>query len=622
VFSAAPETSCRGSSSTWLQGQVECAQVKVCSSANPTMCAQVALRTEVSNDRVFPDEVLVSLDAGVTNFAVAVRPLPGVTEYDISLVAYGDRVGSTNEIIASGRATRVQLNASGPINILLSPTNDPRDLRPSSPGPSCPGGEGAASVRRAFHQAVALPSGDVLLIGGIEVPAAGIPVGGGTAGLLTGSNLVQVFTPGADAVQAVTIAGAAEQFSRALFEARWIGRDGDEERIRLFGGVTGSGRVAFSTNLSTVAPVTAMAGAMTAPVVDALYNPTTRTLRVAGEALSVFETTAVETVLSVSPYTPQPSQGVYGTAATGGRFAVVSSPSSTIDVPLRARRGATLSPFGMGWLVYGGNTTDPVGMREAERFALLSPMGMMTTATYPAGITNSAFHTATALDFDPTARGDEMLVFVGGLPVSDANVAPFSPAAEATASPVRGVRLVAGNVESLGGTVTDSAIERAFHTATLVALEGGRGRIIVVGGTTTQNTGLAQRLVATDNAFEINVDRTTASMTRTDLHPLRIRRFGHTATYLPSTQRLLITGGLTGGPPGSMGEEDNSVLMSAEEPEMIYLGTMEGRLCGAVSSDAGSASDARMSSTDAGPTPDSGDAGMSSMPDAFGPDAR
>jgi hypothetical protein len=288
----------------------------------------------------------------------------------------------------------------------------------------------------------------------------------------------------------------------------------------------------------------------------------------------------------------------------------VSNTPSTIDVPLRARRGATLSPFGMGWLVYGGNTTDPVGMREAGRFALLGAMGMMTTATFPAGITNSAFHTATALDFDPTARGDEMLVFVGGLPVSDANVAPFPPAADATASPVRGVRLVAGNVESLGGTVTDTAIERAFHTATLVALEGGRGRIIVVGGTTTQTTGGERRLVPTNNAFEISVDRTTATMTRTDLHPLNARRFGHTATYLPSTQRLLITGGLTGD------TEENRNLIFAEEPEMIYLGTMEGRLCGAVSSDAGSTSDARMSSTDAGPTPDSGDAGMSSMPDA------
>ena len=59
------------------------------------------------------------------------------------------------------------------------------------------------------------------------------------------------------------------------------------------------------------------------------------------------------------------------------------------------------------------------------------------------------------------------------------------------------------------------------------------------------------------------------------------------------------------------------ILEFADEPEMIYLGPLEGYDCQAALLDAGSSPDARMMSLpDAGPVADTGDAGMMSMSDA------
>ena len=613
----APEAGC-DSSREWLL-DVGCFQITVCPQAgeSETACAQVAPEGAIENPAAAGRSLVVGVRGNTFGFSVAA--LPNVA-YNVEVTAYTAAAGSA---LAVGQARGVRFSRGGPmVEVMLSPTTNSW---------TCPGGLGTRRIERAFHQAVALPNGDVLLIGGIG-SGVSLATTNPSAALLTGDSVVQVFTPGSDALETVRIEGDAGTFSRALFEARWIAREGNLERIRLFGGVTGSGRVSFLLNNLTLGLISATPGAAEAPVVDVLYNPVDRSISVVNASVSDIITTAVETPIEVAPGLafPQPRHGVWGHAGLAGRFAIIDTTPTAVDVPNVARRFGTLSRFNTGWLAYGGNTADMMGTREAGRFALVSATGMMMASTFPAEIRDTAFHTATTVDFTPGMPGDEALVFVGGIPISDLASAPFvlaTDSALAAGAPVRGVRRVAGAVEALTGTVVDPEVERVFHTATVDA----RGRIIVVGGTVVGGNDRT-RLHATGTAYAVTVDA-MGQISQTAIPSLRCPRFGHAATLLP-TGRLLVTGGLTtaeprdvvdGAPrcpaaePRNVGDLERSSLDLISEPEMLFVAERPERFdCDLLAFDAGPPDAAVMSTIDARAGADAGvrDAGMSMMSDA------
>lgn len=578
----APEAAC-GSSTTWLR-DVGCFQITVCPEAgqDTTECAQVAPQGAISN----PDAVGRSLVVGVRGdqFGFSVAADSSVS-YNVEVTAF---TATTGNALAMGQARGVRFSRGGPmVEVMLSPMTDSW---------TCPGGIGTRRIERAFHQAVALPSGEVLLIGGInrgvEISAMMLNP---AAALIEGENAVEVFQPGADTLEFVTVVGDATTFSRALFDARWIARDGNVDRIRLFGGVSGTGRVAFSLNSLSAGPVAASGTSLPPAIVDVLYDRVARTITVDETPVSMVPVTAVESTIGALPSLsrPQTSQGVYGNAGMAGRFAIVNTPPmiSTVDVPMEARRGGTLSRFGAGWLVYGGNdmTVQMMSMRDAG-LALLSATGTLTVATFPATLEPSAFHTATPVELSATSTtlGDEAIIFVGGIPLSPTSDAPLY---EPTVSPglgVRGVRMVGATIEALTGTITDPVRERAFHTATLDAQD----RVVVIGGTVLpRETPMVTntRLASTATAYAIRV--VGGVMQQEVIASLRQGRFGHATTLLP-TGRLLVTGGLRSGVGGA--------YEIVGEPEMLFVARRPAALdCSIVDADAGAPNDAAMSTLDA-----------------------
>lgn len=592
----APEAAC-GSPTTWLR-DVGCVQITVCPEAgqDTTECAQVAPQGAISN----PDAVGRALVVGVRGdqFGFSVAADSSVS-YNVEVTAF---TATSGNALAMGQARGVRFSRGGPmVEVMLSPLTDEW---------TCPGGIGTRRVERAFHQAVALPSGEVLLIGGIN---RGVEINAmmpnPSAALIEGENAVEVFNPGADTLEFVTVVGDASTLSRALFDARWIARNGNIDRIRLFGGVGGTGRVAFSLRSLSAGPVAASGALLPLSIVDVLYDRVARTITVDETPVSMVSTTAVESTVGASPLLsrPQTSHGVYGNAGMAGRFAIVNTPPmiSTVDVPMEARRGGTLSRFGAGWLVYGGNdmTVQTMSNRDAG-LALLSATGTLTVATFPATLAPSAFHTATPVELSATSTtlGDEAIIFVGGFPLSPTSDAPLFEPMLSPGLGVRGVRRVGATIEALTGTITDPVRERAFHTATLDAQD----RVVVVGGTVLpRETPLVTntRLASTATAYAIRL--VGGVMQQEVIASLRQGRFGHATTLLP-TGRLLVTGGLRSGTGGTY------EIVAA--PEMLFVGRRPTALdCSVVDADAGARDAAMMSTFDArsGADAASVDAGLS-----------
>ncbi len=599
----APETTC-SSARDWLN-DVGCFRVTVCPEVGQdvTECAQVAPEGAIANPEMAGRELVVGVRGTAFGFSVAAAQN---VAYNVEITAYTARSGS---VLAMGQARGVRFSRGGPnIEVMLSPV----DTRAWT----CPGGLGERRIERAFHQAVALPTGEVLLIGGInrgfEINAMMLNP---SSGLLDGERVVEVFSPGADTLDPVAVVGDASTFSRALFDARWIARDGNVDRIRLFGGVGGTGRVAFSLNSLSAGPVASTGTSVTPPIVDVLYDRVARTITVDRE-ISMVPTTAVESTIGAAPLLdrPQNSQGIYGNAGMNGRFAIVNTPPmiSTVDVTMEARRGGTLSRFGPGWLVYGGNdmVVQPMSMRDSG-VALLSALGTITAATFPPELEPSAFHTATPVELSTSTAtsGDEALVFVGGIPLSPTSDAPLFEPSMSPGLGVRGVRMVGGLIQPLTGSITDPVRERSFHTATVDA----QGRVVVVGGAVLPRESpmvTTTRLTSSDSAFAIRVS-STGVMTQEAIATLQHARFGHATTLLP-TGRLLVTGGLSN-------EASAGMYTLVGEPEMLFVATPPaGYDCDLLTQDAGPADAAMTSPLDARVGTDAGilDAGMSMISDA------
>ncbi|MBX7196039.1 MAG: hypothetical protein K1X94_28545 [Sandaracinaceae bacterium] len=575
-----------------------CVEVRVCESDHPSTCVSVA---PVGGPYPMPEEpgqtlLVVPIVGGVLRFDV--RAAVGTT-YDVDVLAFSE---ATSRVIAAGHANNVTLGGETTV-LQLYPTD----------GWACPTVSDTEMVlRRAFHQTVALSNGDALLIGGItfERSATGLSLIAGTptAGLVDAEHSVLVWDAHDQQLYPVTITGGdGAGLARVMFDARWVERtvpDG-RERVRLFGGVTGTSSLTFASSSTSQYPVHVSDGAELANVLDILYDPATRSMEI------VERDTPLPSVVE-SLREPLPTDGVdsfaalvgpsSGPAETVTSFGTASDSISAGAALPSARRGATLTGLGArGFIVYGGNVADMGAAQDTGRALVLSPSGTLLPVTLPASLAISALHTASVIDSDT-------VLFVGGLGLTGASVGP------ATGPVVRAYELA-----SSGSALTEVAItgaetsERIYHTATTYrAPDAARSSVVVVGGSTRTSS----QLQPLDSAYVVDLD---ASPPIRALPSLRVPRLGHAAVLLRGGT-VLVTGGLRRGDPPpmctGMSCERTSSLYLVEEIEILAVRPPHAALsCAEAGADAGvSTPDAAArpdaaTASDAGATSDAASAG-------------
>lgn len=606
--------------------EIGCVQIQVCESDDPDRCIAVA---PVGGPYPAPEDdgvtsVLVPVAGGTLRFDV--RATPG-TLYDIDVVAFGVSEDSPASPVASGRASRVALDGTSSTVRLYQ-----------SGSWTCPGEEPGLNLRRAFHQSVPLSNGDALIIGGItfEPGPTGLPVGAGMqqAALVPVADSVLVYDAHDERLYPVTLTGAhTELLARALFQARWIERTMPDgwERVRLYGGVTGSATLTFTSANPYQFPVRATEGAPQAGTLDILYDPATRTLLTdraedAADARALTVETE-STPLPAAPVTRLGSLvgplGVDPPAACGtptpecdpgfrcdmetntcevmpqsvtsfGTISAMVDPARLLPLPA-ARRGGTLTRFGArGFVVYGGNTTQAAADQVSQRALLLESTGAMRSAVLPTSLSTSALHTASVID-------DDTVLFVGGLQLDGLTaIAPTGPI-------VRAYRLAPSDGELTDVPLTgagETSSERIFHTATTYRAAGAtQSSVVVIGGSSREGTSQFWPL---GSAYLVDLDASTQIQ---GLPSLTTPRFGHSAVLLRGG-RILVTGGLRRGT--TPADESNLYLVDTTEllvvrplpaPVLCAAGAMD---AGPAPTDAGRRVDAAASARDAGVSGDAG----------------
>jgi hypothetical protein len=546
-------------------------------------------------------------------FTVDAR-VDGGTDYDVTVVAYGGPETGTCSPRAIGHARGVRFG-NGTVRVRLHPLG----------AWSCAGThEGQTTpVPRALHQAVLLPDGEVLVLGGIAGPTAGAT---NFAHPSLAQRLVEVFDPRDARFHAVTIndEGGMPGFSRVLFQARYVSTSMDGHFVvHVFGGfdIDGApeGGVGFDANgnLTTISalfgPLTSMPNGMGAgfrgdAVID--YDPVARTATVtAASGMGTYTTTAAT---DAAPFAIVRSIDSVPTM-TSGRPTYGLSASWYLDgaaphVLMQGRLGASITPIGAAgsaFLVWGGNVatamtmpvTPPANLTGAGE-VVTGSMSTPVPAEDPAAAMDTghpyatAFHTATPIG---GVMGTSSILFVGGYTVNGGS-APLAPIAAAP-SAMTVARFAADGSFASGVRVMGRPVSTGLHTATAV----DANTVLIVGGASVSSAGgIASTLNAETSTGTVAYNSTTMTYAWRALPNLTSGRWGHTTTVIPN-QGVLVLGG--------MSRTDTTLTVSDGSDFLVWedlTGAMPpGTMSCAMADDAGTPT-GDAGGTDAGPRPDGG----------------
>jgi hypothetical protein len=472
--------------------------------------------------------------------------------HDLVIVVYGGRPSAP---IYGARLENVDL-AQSEIRVRLYPFADW----------SCPGEGDEPLAPRAFHQAVRVGNGDVLLLGGItgdEIgPASAAVPPRGLGGLP--QRTVEVYD--ADEHRFLRVAATDQEgqpgFGRVLFSAYYVGpADGEQRyRVRVIGGFElpadrATPLLDFDNGGSFVpvgAPFTPSDDASVGQSVDLIYDARERTLTFEAE----FDPTGV----------PRGGAVMLSNELDDGTRAVLIGLALTADGPLPAsqyytfdaegtatgaldlahpRLGASVTPIeGLGgFLVWGGNVSPDAPMVNEMAGEILAQDGSISAIPAGAGLPGPvAFHSALRV-------GSETVVMVGGLVIEASG---FLLATQ-PADPIFALRADMTTGVAFQDVPDGDYTSTILHTVTRVPGVG----LVVVGGATVE---LGDRLTAVRNAGVITGTAATLAYDGS-LDDLSEPRFGHTTTLL-SGGRLLVVGGLG---PGDNGLEALGLA------EVLYL---------------------------------------------------
>lgn len=499
-------------------------------------------------DHTMPARELIVERAGLVSFDAR---LEAGVDYDVIVTAYEGEAGGVASAAAVGRSYRARFGET------LTRVRLYRYDRTSCAGRRT---DGEPPLPRALGVAVPLPSGNVLFLGGVS----------GSNVSATRLEAIAPFQRQAEVYDAedgrfydVSITGdEGTGLARALFDARFVGRDADGRAlVRAYGGFTSrsdsDSAVRFDATLTFSAfgaPALPGLGNEPANTIELVYDEATRsaTYSVVGGAVAVVQAG----YNAVSEVVGDDALVVLGIASTGGtgttaevrpdivgRWALYGEPTAVVSLrpasdtmPMLPypRFGSSVSWLGGDdFLVWGGNVAETADPRTTA--------GVLLRSTAPGDRTGvvaevldgmpapTAFHGASRLT-------DDRVLLVGGFGVFA--IMSTTPTVRLGGT-VPAMSVIARDGDAfrgltVGGTTRPSTI---FHTQAEIA----PGTILVAGGAETLNMGgTSQTLWAVDDVGTVSgAGDAWSYAART---PLRFARWGHTATVIPGLG-VLVSGG-------------------------------------------------------------------------------
>ena len=465
--------------------------------------------------------------------------------------------GSDNNPLAGARVEDVDWGAQADVTVRLYPYGQW----------SCPGQHQQSSLEpRAFHHAVLLDDGNVLIFGGIageNVDPASVRTDMTRAGA-TLQRVVELYDPRTHEFRRVptTDRDGAAGFGRVFSGAIYLGSQDGRHRIRVIGGYAlsdaGSANVAVRfDNRGTFggplgSPITSQDDTRTGlaeigRTVDLEFDGQSVVVTDAEGGVAVPRGALVEVSRPLgdaaerailiglsgsatgSPWAPAPgAYSVDGAGETGGSYMLA-----------HPRLGASVEPLSAldAFFIWGGNagTLTPDLTAGEIHAADGSISTSLDTSILPPP---TAFHSSTAI-------ADGFFVVAGGYLIgADGNISFVPPSPALYLIQVQGMDSAVARMIDGGGYVST-----IFHGATLLKGQG----VILTGGASVVSE---NRLVP---QAQVGIVRDSQYV---PLQPLAYPRFGHSATVLPGN-RLLVLGGFGPG-------ETGSAVSAERRAEMLY----------------------------------------------------
>lgn len=446
-------------------------------------------------------------------------------------------------LLARGDARAVDLAAVPEVGVTVRPAGQF----------SCADDRGAAG--RAFHSATPLPSGEILLAGGVRPASDGAAVDLDGDGLYL-SGAVELYDPVTGTFTPVSVPGL---IPRALHEAFVLappGSPGDPVTVALVGGLTVAGDPALAPGLvagSAGLRLEPGASAVEAPIELLTYDPATGTIQ--REVVETEDGAPVPGMFSAAALVGSGS-GPGRVLVTGGWGGGTDQPldalqlvdpgaAEAVDVGLATgRMGASVTALDDGRaLIWGGHLAASEDSEPAlVTGELVDDLDTDAPATVALALegaapTPRAFHSAVLVAGEGVPDGRGGVLALGGFDITAVGVAVTPAAILAQHLAVdEGATVTVRNVDLVDGTTPPGA---AYVAA--APLPGGD--VLVTGGNPGPDAGCATGAAGLVCSRGLTY-RYRADVQRFEAAAGLVReRYGHRATLL-ADGTVLVTGGL------------------------------------------------------------------------------
>ena len=460
-----------------------------------------------------------------------VLPIGGATP-TIAVPRRGDPVAIWAEyfddagtLLARGERHGVDLDGGDTVTVAAGPAGD-YACAPVQP-----------TVGRAFHSATALPTGEVLLLGGLTGTLGGdgsfLPDDGAYA--IAGAEL---YDPVTGTVTAVAIPGL---LARAFHQAVVVGEDDRGVHILVVGGSgvandpTSPGNVAALPGSGGAPPwrpagvdiARGRYGARALPAEYLTYHPETRTFTRL-EVGAAGPTLRLEAAVSPIAYPGGPVAVVGGRMANGNGTDLIEgvrptdgSVAGTVGGRVRVGATVTMLPAGDA-IVIGGDLANDATVRAVDHLTMLGGAPGLDAGPADTVATNRAYHAAAMLL--------DHVIAIGGLRVGGTGVEDQGPGALA-------VRI---SNTTLAAVAIDTAAAPVAALAYLDAITLQDGGVLAAGGATPGTACGRTILCPTTASLRLDPDGGTARVTAAGA--LGQARYGHRMVRL-GDGTVLVTGG-------------------------------------------------------------------------------
>jgi hypothetical protein len=486
----------------------------------PSLVGATSVRLTFRDNVSIRCDVVLPLDGGPA-------PVIDVPDRATPVDVYAEYFDATGALYGRGQVANVDLTAGGPVQIAVAPSR----------GFAC---TGRMARPRAFHTAALLPTGEVLLVGGLGPSDSGDPTApfDPSAGLYVTAT-AELYRPSSHTFLPLTISGLTP---RAFGEA-YASQDASGIHVALIGGVGVSGdplaMPAFGRSGAFRWTPTANARGAAGEILD--YEPIAGTFTRRDLPAGTDVPPRVLGALPQSGATP-PLPYAGGDDAAGAslaNFDLYGGAAPASGALRRPRVGATETPLdATRVLLWGGD----VGATPTEAGELISGLPSAPAAqqlTITSGGGDRAFHAA-------AMTGAGLVVIAGGFAISG------GVATAVAGQP--GVELTFTSVTATGADVGGPA--GGYPAAVTLA----DGDVLATGGSPDMGTTCADA-TGVSCALADAWRYPSAGGAGATVAPMQIARYGHRMTSLPDGT-VLVTGGLAGARLGTAGQV--AALLDAE----------------------------------------------------------